>query len=189
MDYIGGMNSIQRMPFRLRRQLGNETAGLCAWTGVPRRSLDYRATAIPGRWRRRWRPAKRRAGQSQAEDGLQASPGGVVSDLTNGLIEPNDLYSPYGYDFTALHALGHCCNPTGSTTGSLIDSTIDVVAAADFSDADVKSLPGPLYLPGLQLCATCRWTAVDRAATRQQARKQPWMPSGRLPLPTAWIRP
>jgi len=141
MDYIGGMNSIQRSHSAYGGSSETKQPDY-----VPGPAFRAGASITGGGDPNALAPAMEASEEKnrtiQAEDDLQASADGVVSNLTNGLIEPNDLYSPYGYDFTALHALGHCCNPTGSTSGSLIDSTIDVVAAADFSDADVKSFLG-----------------------------------------------
>ena len=61
---------------------------------------------------------------------------GIQPELTNGLLDPTDLFSSYGYDYAALHAQGHCCNPTGEAAGSTPVTSIAIVTAEDFSDAD-----------------------------------------------------
>jgi subtilase family serine protease len=59
-----------------------------------------------------------------------ANPGATVTPgLTNGYIDPTDLYSSYGYNFGALQAQGHCCNPAHLGTGSPVETSIAIATA------------------------------------------------------------
>jgi len=58
---------------------------------------------------------------------------------TNGFLDPSDLFSSQAYDWDALMALGHCCNPHNNKTGSPPESSIAVAAFAGFADSDVQA--------------------------------------------------
>ncbi|HTX75730.1 MAG TPA: protease pro-enzyme activation domain-containing protein [Terracidiphilus sp.] len=50
--------------------------------------------------------------------------------MTNGQIDPSDLYSSQGYNYGALSNLDHCCNVPGDSGGSPPESSIGIVAWA-----------------------------------------------------------
>jgi subtilase family serine protease len=67
------------------------------------------------------------------------NPDGTVSpNLTNGYIDPTDLYSSYGYDFGALQGQGHCCNPNGVAAGSPPETSIAIATSGDFANSDLS---------------------------------------------------
>jgi subtilase family serine protease len=47
-----------------------------------------------------------------------------VPNITNGLYDPSDIYGSNAYDYNALQALGHCCNPLGKAGSSPPESSI-----------------------------------------------------------------
>ena len=59
--------------------------------------------------------------------------------LGGSLIEPTDIQGSQGYDYAALSALGHCCNPHGDASGSPPDSSIAIYSAGGFNDSDVQA--------------------------------------------------
>jgi len=62
----------------------------------------------------------------------------VTPNLTNGYIDPTDLYSSYGYDFAALQAQGHCCNPFHVSGGSPAATSIGIATAGDMALSDMQ---------------------------------------------------
>jgi kumamolisin len=73
---------------------------------------------------------------------LLASLGGSKSDaapnITNGYYDPTDIYSSQAYDYNALQALGHCCNPNGNANNSPPASSIAIAAFGVPSNSDLK---------------------------------------------------
>ncbi len=63
---------------------------------------------------------------------------GLQPDLTNGYLDPTDIYSSYGYDYNALQGLGHCCNPTGNSGGTPPDTSIAIATAYAFAGSDIS---------------------------------------------------
>jgi len=59
-------------------------------------------------------------------------------ELTRGLFDPRDIYSSQAYDYNALQALGHCCNPNHIAGGSPVESSIAIATAGNFSNSDVN---------------------------------------------------
>ena len=57
--------------------------------------------------------------------------------ITNGFIDPTDIYSSYGYDYGALQAQGHCCNPTHDSGGSTPTTSIAIATAGAFDGNDI----------------------------------------------------
>ena len=74
-------------------------------------------------------------GASGGDDGditkLSSDPG-----LTDSAYDPVYLYSSQAYDVTALNALGHCCNPLGSSSPP-VDTSIAIVSSGILSPADI----------------------------------------------------
>jgi len=49
--------------------------------------------------------------------------------ITNGAYDPTDIYSSEAYDFNALYAQGHCCNPLHNSGGTPSESSIAIATA------------------------------------------------------------
>ena len=49
--------------------------------------------------------------------------------FSNGLYDPTDIYDSNAYDFNALYARGHCCNPFGNPGGTPPNTSIAIAAA------------------------------------------------------------
>jgi len=49
--------------------------------------------------------------------------------ITNGFYDPTDLYGSNAYDFNALYAQGHCCNPFGNPGGTPPVTSIAIATA------------------------------------------------------------
>jgi hypothetical protein len=49
--------------------------------------------------------------------------------ITNGAYDPTDIYSSEAYDFNALYAQGHCCNPLHNSGGTPPETTIAIATA------------------------------------------------------------
>jgi len=62
---------------------------------------------------------------------------GLQPNVTSGFIDPTDLYSSYGYDFNALQAQGHCCNPGHLSTGSPNTTSIGIATAGALQFSDI----------------------------------------------------
>ena len=58
-------------------------------------------------------------------------------NITNGLYDPSDIYGSNAYDFNALQALGHCCNPLGNPGSSPPDASIALATYGDVNFSDV----------------------------------------------------
>jgi len=57
--------------------------------------------------------------------------------VTNGYIDPADIFSSYGYDYGALMRQGHCCNPLGNSGSTPPETTIAIATAGDFANSDI----------------------------------------------------
>ncbi len=60
-----------------------------------------------------------------------------LPNITNGLYDPSDIYGSNAYDYNALQALGHCCNPLGSAGSSPPESSIALATYGDVNFTDV----------------------------------------------------
>jgi hypothetical protein len=128
LQSVGGLNSIQRA--RAPHE-GN----------IREKSVDYSAgpvSTVAGAQRGDGNKAAYEAAVKAAAKKAKSS--GVEKDLpkpiTNGYIDPTDIYSSYGYDFNALQAQGHCCNPLGNSGGSPNTTSIAIATAGEFADSD-----------------------------------------------------
>jgi Pro-kumamolisin, activation domain len=65
--------------------------------------------------------------------------GGRVPNITNGAYDPTDIYSSQAYDYSALYAQGHCCNPLGNSGSSPVQ---DSIAIATFGSQAVSDMQG-----------------------------------------------
>lgn len=77
------------------------------------------------------------ASQTLKAKGTDQLPGQVTPNITNGYIDPTDIYSSYGYDYQALQNQGHCCNPGHASTGAPSTTSIAVATAGDFDNNDI----------------------------------------------------
>jgi Pro-kumamolisin, activation domain len=64
---------------------------------------------------------------------------GAKPNITNGAYDPTDIYSSQAYDYNALYALGHCCNPLGNA-GSSPNTTS--IAIATFGSQQLSDMAG-----------------------------------------------
>jgi Pro-kumamolisin, activation domain len=64
---------------------------------------------------------------------------GTKPDITGGAYDPTDIYSSQAYDYNALYALGHCCNPLGNPNQSPPQTTI---AIATFGSQQISDFQG-----------------------------------------------
>ena len=55
---------------------------------------------------------------------------------TNGFYDPTDFWSQEGYDWDALQAQGHCCNPTHNSGQTPPQTSIALATDGDFLDSD-----------------------------------------------------
>jgi hypothetical protein len=56
--------------------------------------------------------------------------------ITSGAYDPTDIWNSNAYDYDALQAQGHCCNPLGNSGQTPPDTTIAVATDGDFADSD-----------------------------------------------------
>lgn len=74
---------------------------------------------------------------------LRASRGGAARGakvhITGGAYDPTDIYSSQAYDYNALYAQGHCCNPLGNPGNSPAQSSI---AIATFGSQQISDITG-----------------------------------------------
>jgi subtilase family serine protease len=59
-------------------------------------------------------------------------------NITNGNLDPVNIFSSQGYDYQALYNLGHCCNPLNLAGGSPPSSSIAIATFGGFDPADIK---------------------------------------------------
>jgi len=72
--------------------------------------------------------------QRQAQ---RANVHGPIPNITGGSYDPTDLYSSQMYDYNALQALGHCCNPTNNPNQSAPQGSIAIATAYYVTNSDV----------------------------------------------------
>ena len=58
-------------------------------------------------------------------------------NVTNGFLDPTNIYSSQSYNYNALHALGHCCNPNHEAGGSPPETSIGIAAFGGFNSSDI----------------------------------------------------
>lgn len=69
----------------------------------------------------------------------RAQSGAATPHVTRGAYDPSDLYSSQAYDWNALYAQGHCCNPLGNPGDSPPQTSIAIATAGDFNSADLAA--------------------------------------------------
>ncbi len=123
IQYVDGLNSILRM-----RPANSHLKGM--------RGPDY----SPGPVRQEGaggqqnaNPAAVKALASKKKSGAKQ----LGSQVTNGFYDPADLWSSSMYDYNALQAQGHCCNPTGNSGGTPPQTSIGLATDGAFAASDM----------------------------------------------------
>ena len=110
-----GLNNIQRMTASTP---GDRTA----------KGEDYAAGPI----RVETKAIQTEGDRTELPTNAEASP-----ESTNGFLDPTDIYSAGAYDFSALRALNHCCNPHGISGGTPAITSIAIAAFGNVNQADI----------------------------------------------------
>jgi subtilase family serine protease len=123
VEYVDGLNSILRM-----LPANTQFKGM--------RGPDYTPGPV-----RQIGSAFHGGATAPAPKGLAKSnkPEGLGGQITNGWYDPTDIYSSDMYDYNALHAQGHCCNPnsvSGHDGGGPVETSIGLATDGDFADSD-----------------------------------------------------
>jgi hypothetical protein len=63
----------------------------------------------------------------------------MATGPTNHFLNPSEIFSSQAYNYTALYALGHCCNPHHDAGGSPPDSSIALVTGGSFLGEDANT--------------------------------------------------
>jgi hypothetical protein len=133
---VGGLNSIQRTHApregNIRQQSAEYSAGAVAAVKESNHADGDRA-----KFEEAMKASEAKFGSASALKGL-AQGTGPQPGITNGYIDPTDIYSSYGYDYGALQAQGHCCNPTHDSGGSTPTTSIAIATAGDFASSDIS---------------------------------------------------
>lgn len=92
----------------------------------------------------------------------KASGKSANSNITNGNYDPTDIYNSNAYNYNALQALGHCCNPENNSSGSPPQASIALAAFGAFADTDITGFGDqypylayniqPIYIDGTPAC-------------------------------------
>ena len=82
--------------------------------------------------------AKLRAAERASRRAMRGH-GGAKVHITAGAYDPTDIYSSQAYDYNALYAQGHCCNPLGNSGSSPPQSSI---AIATFGSQQLSDMAG-----------------------------------------------
>ena len=133
---VGGLNSIQRTHAPREgniRQLSAEySAGPVAGVSTSNHGDGSRA-----KFEEAMKASEAKFGTSNALKALAKGTSSPQPGVTNGFIDPTDIYSSYGYDYGALQAQGHCCNPTHDSGGSTPTTSIAIATAGAFDGNDI----------------------------------------------------
>ena len=132
---VGGLNSIQRTHApregSISQQSGQYSPGAVVSNQAGQHG-DGKTTELEAAMK----ASEAKLGASNVMKDL-ASGSNPEPGITNGYIDPTDIYSSYGYDFNALQAQGHCCNPTNDSGGSTPTTSIAIATAGDFASSDI----------------------------------------------------
>jgi hypothetical protein len=121
-----GLDSIQRL-----HRVGTRSS--------KKKGLDY----VPGAVYAESRSSKGDGDPSRAPWN-QASPVALDSSfptpqMMGSLMEPANIQSSQAYNYAALYAQSHCCNPHNDSTGSPPDSSIAIASFGGFNGSDVNA--------------------------------------------------
>jgi len=132
---VGGLNSIQRVHAPRQGDIEQKSspysAGPVSMTAQP-----VHANGDKNKFAAAMKASELKLGTSEQLKSL-AKGTGITPGITNGFIDPTDIYSSYGYDYQALQNQGHCCNPTHNSGGSTPTTSIAIATAGDFSNSDL----------------------------------------------------
>ncbi|MGB8260277.1 MAG: protease pro-enzyme activation domain-containing protein [Terracidiphilus sp.] len=133
---VGGLNNIERAHSRHEGDLGKQAPDYVPGpTRAEGASLsgdaDEKATAALAE------PAPERAAMEGDTNLLTGEEENPTPAITNGRIDPTDIYSSYSYDYGALQRQGHCCNPANNPGGSSPLSSLAIATAFDFANSDL----------------------------------------------------
>jgi|HubBroStandDraft_6_1064221.scaffolds.fasta_scaffold13474_2 hypothetical protein len=125
IEYIDGLNSILRM-----RPANSQLKGM--------RGPDY----SPGPVRQEGPSAHQDANPAAVKalaSRMKAAASGKQTKppVTNGFYDPSDVWSSNMYDYNALQAQGHCCNPTGNSGGTPPNTSIGLATDGAFAASDM----------------------------------------------------
>ena len=135
---VGGLNSIQRVHAthegNIRPTEADYSAGPVSTSSTPMHANGSKAAYVKA-----MQVAARKAKSGEAAGAVKGqNPASGVSDVTNGFLDPTDIYSSYGYDFNALQNQSHCCNPLGNANNTPPITSIAIATAQDFADSDIQ---------------------------------------------------
>lgn len=119
VQYIDGLNSIVRM-----RPANSSMKGV--------RGPDYSPGPMHQFGQSVYLDADRAAAQAISSPHAQ-----IGSQITNGFYDPSDFWSQQGYNYNALQAQGHCCNPLHNAGQTPPETTIGLATDGDFADSDM----------------------------------------------------
>jgi hypothetical protein len=104
---------------------------------------------------------------------------GPVANFSNGKLDPSDIYSSQTYNYGALQALGHCCNPHNDSGGSPPDSSIAIAGFGTFLGSDVAGFASAYGL-------SYNWNAIDVDGSFTCPTGQTTCPSGETTQDVEW---
>jgi hypothetical protein len=125
IEYVDGLNSILRM-----RPANRALKGM--------RGPDYAPGPLHQIGKSFQMNANPEAVKAMARKMKAASPKQIKPPITNGFYDPSDIWNSNAYDYNALQAQGHCCNPLGNAGQTPPDTTIAVATDGDFADTDMQ---------------------------------------------------
>jgi len=104
---------------------------------------------------------------------------GLTPELSNDKLDPSDIYSSQVYNYGALQALGHCCNPHNDSGGSPPDSSIAIAGFGTFLGSDLAGFASAYGL-------SYYWNALDIDGTFTCPSGKTTCPSGETTQDVEW---
>jgi len=135
LQSVGGLNSIQRAHAPREGDIEQKSSAYSAGP-VTLASQPVHANGNKTAFDAALKASELKLGSSQQLKSI-AKDNGLTPGMTSGYIDPTDIYSSYGYDYGALQAQGHCCNPTHDSGGSTPTTSIAIATAGDFANSDL----------------------------------------------------
>ncbi|HKF46366.1 MAG TPA: protease pro-enzyme activation domain-containing protein [Terracidiphilus sp.] len=136
---VGGLNSIQRVHAPHEGSIQDTSAMYSPLAQLPV-SPGFHADGNRAAYDAAVKANQERAGTDNSVKlmaGAANSGGNPTPGVTNGFIDPTDVYSSYGYDYGALQNQGHCCNPFHVAGGSPPATSIGIATAGAFANSDI----------------------------------------------------
>ena len=116
---VQGLNNIQRMH---GSRVGSDDIE------VP----DYIPGPVVG-----FKGSDRKDGDPSKLPAIRHANGEPVPPVSNGELDPSDLYSSETYNWAGLQALSHCCNVHNDSTGSPPQTSVAIAGFGDFLGTDI----------------------------------------------------